>query len=43
MPDPNPEKKKVYDKAMKEDPDWKAFVSKKRAAEKAASKSREQP
>ncbi|OQE14837.1 hypothetical protein PENFLA_c035G05839 [Penicillium flavigenum] len=25
MPDPHPEKKKAYDKAMKEDPNWKAF------------------
>jgi hypothetical protein len=38
MPDPNPEKKKVYDKAIKEDPNWKAFVSKKRVAKKSKSK-----
>jgi hypothetical protein len=30
-PAPHPERKKAWEKAMKEDPVWKAFVSKKRA------------
>ncbi|CAG8897455.1 unnamed protein product [Penicillium nalgiovense] len=43
MQDTNPEMKRAYEKAMREDPEWKAYVSKKRAAEKAANKVREQP
>ncbi|KAF3002281.1 hypothetical protein E8E15_001068 [Penicillium rubens] len=34
MPETHPDRKKAWDKAMKEDPDWKAFVKKKRAVEK---------
>jgi hypothetical protein len=35
-PAPHPDRKKAWDKAMKEDPDWKAFVSKKRSEESAS-------
>ena len=43
MQDTHLERKKTYDGIMKEEPDWKAFVIKKRATEKTASKSKEQP
>ena len=42
MPDTNPEMKRAYEKAMREDPEWKAYVSKKRAAEKSKSKEQTQ-
>jgi hypothetical protein len=34
MPDAHPDKKKAWDRAMKADPEWRAFVEKKRAEEK---------
>ncbi|OQE59396.1 hypothetical protein PENNAL_c0325G00318, partial [Penicillium nalgiovense] len=37
IPAPNPERKKAWDKAMKADPEWKAYVEKKRAEMKSAS------
>ncbi|OQE15341.1 hypothetical protein PENFLA_c032G09297 [Penicillium flavigenum] len=39
--DTHPHRKQAWDKVMKENPDWKAFVDKKRAAERPSSKSEE--